>query len=196
MISTHAAAALCLLALGARGTQAQNASAATPPFTVELRQHHRDVPVDDHVARLEPAPFSMAFTIPAEKGVLMDAARDTSTHGPARRGETRANLPGFTETGRAEALFNPDLDVLLAHTDPSYWCFDAMETHRFDAVRVDQGVRHCTRTVQRMWHREYGSTTAMEEMTGPLFLVFMADNPLTPGGEPWCQHLELRFGDR
>lgn len=167
----------------------------TERFGLEVWQNNQHVAIANGVVHLAAAPFNLVFHLPVGEGVFVHAALDTTTFGPALRGAAFAALPGFEETAMAEALFNPDREVCMAGSAPSYWYFDHAQAHRFDLADIGDGVCRCTRSIGQLWRREDRATIPVDDLSGPLYLVLAVVTTTTGGQrqEEWRRTLELRF---
>jgi hypothetical protein len=147
---------------------------STPaPFNISIVQGGVKVPIINNEVILSKSSFDIVIDMPKPDGVLLNASTNKKTATLALKNKVQAKLPGFKETGMAEALLNSDKEIILAETAPSFWYYDNGNEHRFNSViKSDSGLK-CIRTVENLYDRKTKNTIKISDVQKKLYLVFI-----------------------
>jgi hypothetical protein len=149
------------------------------PFNISIVQGGVAVSVVNNEITLSKSPFDIVIDMPKPDGVLLNASTNKKTATLALKNRPQAKLPGFKETGMAEALLNPDKEIILAETAPSFWYYDNENEHRFNSViKSDNGLK-CIRSVENLYDRKTKNTIKINDIKSKLYLVFIYNKPNT-----------------
>lgn len=166
----HIVCAIFTITLWAK--TANNYSTLTP-FNISIVQGGVKVPIINNEVLLSKSPFDIVIDMPKPDGVLLNASTNKKTATLALKNITQAKLPGFQETGMAEALLNSDKEIILAETAPSFWYYDNNHEHRFNnVIKSDSGLK-CIRTVENLYDRKTKNTIKISDVKKKLYLVFI-----------------------
>ncbi|HEY6162280.1 MAG TPA: hypothetical protein VI112_13690 [Bacteroidia bacterium] len=142
-------------------------------FTYRILQDGVEVPVKKNSVSLHKKAFVIEFTIPGPLAIFVNASLDDRSFRIAKTKKPYTTIPGFTETGMAESNFNSEREIMMNDAAPNYWFYDNENQHRFDNVKAGNNGFICTRTVEKLYDVNQKKTIKLEQMTGPLYLVFL-----------------------
>jgi hypothetical protein len=156
-----------------------NNNAIPDPFNIIVVQGGVTVPVVNSEITLSKSPFDIVINMPKPDGVLVNASTNKKSATLALKNKIQVKLPGFKETGMAEALLNPDKEIILTETAPSFWFYDNENEHRFNnVIKSDSGLK-CIRSVENLYDRKTKNTIKICDVKKKLYLVFIYNKPNT-----------------
>lgn len=142
---------------------------------VEIEQEGRAVPIADHRAVLERAPFDIVLTLAAGESVALRASSGADVFEDARRGLSLGRTFNPAQSG-AEEAGNPDRDLWVDVPVQHALSYDPKSAdHRFNEVVPRGGLYRCRRSVAQLGIK---NPVAVESYASPsLYLVFLAGPP-------------------
>ena|ERR1051326_2613193 len=164
----HSLLCLSLFVLLFSGTEPVKRS-----FTYRILQDGVEVPLKKNSVTLRKKPFVIEFTIPGPLAIFVNASLSDKSYRIAKTKKPYTAIPGFTETGMAESNFNSEKEIMLNDAAPNYWFYENENQHRFDNVKPGTGNFVCSRTVEKFYDVGQKKTLKLEQMTGPLYLIFL-----------------------
>ena len=145
-------------------------------FAVYLEQDGQLMAIRDRTANLRKAPFTLVFVFPSPSVLLVNCS-DTPKLFDSRARLEQA-LPG--DRVIAEALGNPQHQIVL--TDEAYhrWFVGPGTSHTFESVTMKDGVCHGRRTIEA-FVRPGAPRRPIESLEGnALYFVFLSTVPQAP----------------
>lgn len=146
----------------------------TPNFHVRVEQNGKIIKAKNRVITLDKEAFKFVFELSEPMGVLINTSFNETSYQQASKGMEMSELFGFENTGMAEAIFNPDKEILIANDAPSAWFYESEEMHRFDLVEKKKGQFWCTRIIENFFDVDADYTFPVAEIDKALYLVFIA----------------------
>lgn len=180
-MKTRLLALLLILSGCVSGCKPYYASEAPQPpagkhFSVTIEQFGKSIPVKNHEATIEKAPFTIVFYLRQPDAILVNTSFNPSSFYAAKNGVQIEKIRGFRETGMAEYLFNSKRDIMISDEAPHYWFYDNEKEHRFNEVTKKDGILICKRTVENIFflHPDR-EIVKVEDLRNKekLFMVFM-----------------------
>ena len=164
-------------------------------FEVRIEQHGEIVPIKNHSVNLDAAPFAIIFVMSEPYGVLINGSFDKTSYKLAGDPDIgRYSIPGLKGTGMAERLENPNKEIMIKDSAPSYWFYDpGAGQHRFDKVTAEGSEIHCRREIERVFDLNTGDIIKTGELSKPLYLVMVAKNQNNPTPQYQRDYLQLKF---
>ena len=129
------------------GGSGQEKSGTSEFIDVYLEQDGRIINIIDDTAEIRKKQFRFVFNFRQPDSVLVNASYNPESFENARGGTELVLIPGFTNTGIAEELFNTEYFMFISDDSPNYWYFSDDSDSRFDSVQKDESGYKCTRTV-------------------------------------------------
>lgn len=153
------------------------AQAQSGKFGLYFEQDGKRYDVVNNGLTLKAAPFELVLYFPEPMGVLLNASLEPFTFGPATRKKNtkkKDDLLGFSQTAMAEAVFNPDKDIIINDNAPSYWYYDSATSHRFSEVIATDSGYLCKRRIEVLSFVADKKQELIEGNMPALYLVFMS----------------------
>ncbi len=165
-------------------TFSENASTKeSTPFKVYIEQDGIRLPITNNDVSLNKKQFNIVFVFAKPNGVIISTSFNKTTYEKALKNEPISKLPGFTESGMAEYLLNPDKEVIIDDSAPSYWYYDNDKEHRFNKVAKSRDSLVCTREIKQLYipGEKEPIILPIEQSNKPLYFVFVdyETNPKT-----------------
>lgn len=200
-IQRIAGSAVVIAGLLAFPVLAQAASSEKPGrFQVTVEQAGKPVPVSDHTATLQRAPFVLIFTLDGINAVSVSAATSDTLIQDARSGKDLDKAFGITF--KAYAMSNKNQrELLFVEQSPyegfSYLFYDNPENHRFNEVAKNGSQitgRFKVTNIQLSGPVKFAGPVS-DVPSQNLFLVFALTRDITLGEQKVTDsdHLTLRF---
>lgn len=142
-------------------------------FHVKFVQDNRLIEAVDNNITLKKKEFVIVLIFSEPMGLLINASFNSRTYDLAIKGIQKEELNGFTETGMAEGLFNPEKMIIISNTAPNYWYYNTHELNRFDDFVRDDNQFRCRRIIQN-FHLSRKKNIKVEDINTPVFLVFIS----------------------
>lgn len=144
-------------------------------FAVAFEQNGQLVPINDHQVTLEKKTFSIVLYFKEPGSVLVNAALHPDSFEQARDGVPFERIQGFADLGMAEEPFNPKTLLMLSKNAPHYWYYEHDTNHRFNDVRLKDGILICRRiTGQAMYRDGNRNMVPIRDMReNAMYFVFM-----------------------
>jgi hypothetical protein len=146
-------------------------------FHVTIEQRGQIIrPINGEVS-LDKSEFTIVCEFTQPMGLLINASFNKKTYELANKGKSKSELPGFENTGMAAELLNPNKEICLSEDAPNYWYYENNEENRFDTIDKVQGKIICKRIIQNLHDVENNRNIKVENVTAPLYLVFISKKP-------------------
>ena len=145
-------------------------------FTVGVEQDGRALKATDGCITIEKKPFTVVVRFGKSDMVLLNASFAPASYQAMRAGEPVHRVKGFSNTGMADYVFNPQQDVIICDDAPNCWYYHGSQDHRFDSGRQEGKWLVCRRRVASFLLLDEGRrrVPVAEAEAGVLYLCFMA----------------------
>ena len=142
-------------------------------FTFRILQDSIEVQVKHKTIKLNKKPFVIEVSMSAALGIFVNASFEERSYKISKSKRSFTEIPGFRQTGMAEADFNRNKEIMVSVEAPNYWYYETEKSHRFDEVKTEEGWFVCTRSIEKVYNVDTKKTFKIEEVTGDLYLVFL-----------------------
>lgn len=142
-------------------------------FSYTIEQNNSKIQTSGNVAKLKKEPFKIIITMSEPMGILINASFKPESYTLALKGASLSEIPGYTSTGMAEGINNPDKDMMICDDAPSYWFYDDDESNRFDLTYEQDEQIVCERQIKKFFIVENQSDLKLADVTSDLYLVFL-----------------------
>jgi hypothetical protein len=175
MKSTLLTLTICVFLFCSATYSTQTSFVKRTPFKVYIEQDGIRLPITNNEVSLNKKQFNIVFVFPKPNGIIISTSFNKTTYEKALKNEPLSKLPGFTESGMAEYLLNPDKEVMIDDTAPSYWYYDNDKEHRFNKVVKSRDSLVCTREIKQLYILGGKEPVIMpiEQVNKPLYFVFV-----------------------
>jgi hypothetical protein len=155
--------------------QTMNLPNITKYFAVGFQQDGRSIPIENHQVILKKKTFTIVLYFKQPDSVLMNASFSPDSFEQARAGMPLKDIPGFSDLGMAEEVFNPKTLLMISTNAPHYWYYENDANHRFNDVMRKNGILICRRIVAQVMYRDTTRklATVKDMREDELYLVFM-----------------------
>lgn len=144
-------------------------------FAVGFEQNGQLIPIEEHQIILQKKPFSIIIYFKQPDSVLVNASFAPGSFEQARSGIPLQKIAGFSDLGMAEEPFNPKTLLMISAQAPHYWYYEHEANHRFNDIRIKNGMLICQRIVGQIMYRDTTrKMIALRDIREDvLYLVFM-----------------------
>jgi hypothetical protein len=144
-------------------------------FRVLIEQDGTLAEAADGAVSLKKKPFDIIIHFADPDSVFVSADITPETYDAAAAGRPLQSLPGFSETGMAEELFNKDETLMISGTAPHYWHYLNRDDHRFTDVVQTEAYLVCRKKISRYSEgQNFKKQIPIEKIRqGTIYLVFM-----------------------
>jgi hypothetical protein len=144
-----------------------------PVVKISIEQNGQKYDINNNTVVLSPSPFDIVFEFSEPMNVLINASFNPKTLKLAADQQPISHLPGFSETGIAEGLFNEDKEIFISENAPNCWFFDDESRHRFNITSQSGSIIIGKRTIENLYNLDEKSVIKVTENKKTIFLVFI-----------------------
>ncbi|MCY2923838.1 MAG: hypothetical protein NT031_00080, partial [Planctomycetota bacterium] len=142
-------------------------------FAVYLEQDGKLLAIRDRTAILRKAPFTLVLVFPSPADILVNCA-DT----PGVFNAAAGSAPYPTGEPVAEAVGNPQHQIVLTEQAYHRWFVTPGTSHTFESITLKDGIYHCRRTIEA-FVRPGSPRRGIEGLEGnALYFVFVSRQKL------------------
>jgi hypothetical protein len=123
--------------------------------------------------------FKFVMQMARPSSVLISCSTDDVTLKQALQGKKLEEMKGFQGTGMAEALFNPDKEILFDNENASCWYYDSLPSHRFNEAYWDNGGIKCERKIKQLYDVANGKEISLKD--APKLYLVIVEYQAIPG---------------
>lgn len=165
----------------------------TDDYILLLSQDGRHAPVSDYTVELDPRPFTIWVVVPPQIGALVNVSYRPDARNAVIRDQQLPAPLGAPGTGMAEQPFNPDRLLRLDTEMSNYWVYADDDQHRFDDVRLRNGVVVGQRTIDQIREVDQERDKSISELSGnALHIVEFDHRPMEQSPPKRAYTIEFR----
>lgn len=153
--------------------QSSRSVVAKHHFSAYIMQDGQQIPIDQHIAKVRRAPFSIVIEMQDKEGVFVSGSFNSSTYSQAIKNIPSNKLEGFKKEAIYELWKNPDNELLIEGQNPNFWFIDSPTEHRFSSYEKVNGWIICERKVSHFYDLEKHQRLELSNVSKPLYLNFI-----------------------
>lgn len=150
-----------------------NAQRCEHCFEIQIFQKGKNIPIQAHALKLEKDTFEIHLLMNRPQGIAINACPLDSNIRNVKNGKALNDMTPFLY-GMAEALHNPENNLLITCEYPSYWYYDNAEEHRFNQVVMEGNRLRCIRKVHQWTEVDNGNIILPHQFPNQLHMGFIA----------------------
>lgn len=152
---------------------------AVPPkfpahhFKAYIVQDGKQLPINYHVVDVKRKPFQIVVDMPDKEGVFVNVSFSKNTYKNALKNVPFKDLNGFSESAIYEVWKNPNNELLVSNTKPSFWFIESRLNHRFSDYEWVNNRYICTRQVNAIYDVNLHKEVDFRDLSTPMYLTFI-----------------------
>jgi hypothetical protein len=150
-----------------------NAQRCEHCFEIQIFQKGKNIPILSHKVQLEKDTFEIHILMNRPQGIAINACPLDSNIRNVKNGKELNDMTPFLY-GMAEALQNPENNLLITCEYPSYWYYDSATEHRFNQVVIEGNRLRCIRKIHQWTEVDNGNIILPRQYPNQLHLGFIA----------------------
>lgn len=142
-------------------------------FMAYIVQDGKQIPIENHIARLQKAPFQVVVDMPGKEGVFVSVSQKSQTYNMALKNVTVDKLPGFQDSAVYELWKNVNNELLIGGAQPNFWFIETAAKHRFNSYEKINGRYICHRNVDKIYDIYANTEIPIKSISGKLYFTFI-----------------------
>ena len=153
----------------------QGTTSRTTPhhFMAYIIQDGKQLPIEKHVVQAKKSPFQIVIDMPETKGVFVSASFKPNTYNPALKNVEVSKLPGYKDVAIYELWKNPNNELFVEGSTPSFWFINSPSKHRFSYYEKINNRFICTREVEKFYDLDKHNEISFSKIKNSLYLTFV-----------------------
>jgi len=162
-----------IIGLGILSIRGINTKYTPHHFMAYIVQDGKQIPIENHVAKLRKAPFTVVVDMPGKKGVFVSVSQKSQTYNLALKNVSVEKLPGFQKSAVYELWKNVNTELLIGGAQPNFWFIDTPAKHRFSSYEKINGRYICEREVDKIYDIYTHNEIPLSSISGKLYFTFI-----------------------
>ena len=150
-----------------------NSSYEEVRFSTYIVQNGKRLEINQHVVEVKRASFEIVFDLPDSEGIFVNSSFNPKTYQQVLSNVPVKSISGFSKTAMVEMWKNPNGELLISNTKPSFWFINSAKEHRFSSYHKLNERFICTRKVAVLYDVDNHKEIKLSEVNLPLYLSFI-----------------------
>ncbi len=142
-------------------------------FMAYIVQDGKQIPIENHIAKVKKAPFKVVVDMPDKTGVFVNISNEGGTFHSGLKNVSASKLKGFSKPAIYEYWKNSNKELLISKTKPNFWFIETAAKSRFSSYEKVNGRYICSREVEQLYDVDLHKKVPLGEVKGDVYFTFI-----------------------